>query len=244
MDFSPLSALFLFPAMVILLELGRRFRIRRNVEAKSSAIESAVFALFGLLLAFTFSGAMIRYDAHRNLIVQETNEIGTAYLRLDLLPAPLQPQLRHLFHDYVNSRLYLYNTVAPEISPETARLQQQIWTQTVNATQATGASPDAAKLLLPALNDMIDITSTRQNAFNMHPPIIVYLLLFVLSCCCAFIAGYGMSGPHRNLLYILAFSFVVTFTIYATLEIEYPRRGLIRLIQTDKGLINLRNSMK
>ncbi len=230
--------------MVILLELGRRFRTRRNAEAKSSAIESAVFALFGLLLAFTFSGAMNRYDAHRNLIVQETNNIGTAYLRLDLLPAASQPELRHLFREYTTSRLDLYDTVAPEISAETASLQQQIWRQTVAAAHATGASPDAAKLLLPALNNMIDITATRQNAFNMHPPAIVYLLLFVLSCCCAFIAGYGMSGSTRNWLYIVAFAFVVTLTIYATLEIEYPRRGLIRLTQTDRALVNLRNSMQ
>ncbi len=244
MSFTPLSALFLFPAMIVLLELGRRFRIHRNVEAKSSAIESAVFALFGLLLAFTFSGAMGRYDAHRSLIVQETNDIGTAYLRLDLLPAASQPELRQLFRDYTSSRLHLYDTVAPEISPETAQLQQKIWTKAVSASQAAGASPDATKLLLPALNDMIDITSTRQNAFNMHPPAIVYVLLFVLSCCCAFIAGYGMSSANRNWLYILAFAFVVTLTIYTTMEIEYPRRGMIRLAHTDQTLMHLRDSMK
>lgn len=244
MSFTPFSALFLFPAMIILLELGRRFRIHRNAEARSSAIESAVFALFGLLLAFTFSGAMSRYDAHRSLIVEETNDIGTAYLRLDLLPAPSQPELRQLFRDYTNSRLHLYDTVAPEVSQETVRLQQEIWTKAVRASGAAGASPDASKLLLPALNNMIDITATRQNTFNMHPPAIVYWLLFVLSCCCAFIAGFGMSNTHRNWLYILAFAFVVTLTIYTTMEIEYPRRGIIRLAHTDQTLISLRDSMK
>ncbi len=244
MSFPPISALFLFPAMVILLELGRRVRVRRKVEAKSAAIESAVFALFGLLLAFTFSGAMTRYDAHRLLAVQERNNIDTAYLRLDLLPAASQPALRQLFREYTTSRLHLYDTVALEISPESAKLQHEIWQQSVLAAAAPGASPDAAKLLLPALNEMIDITSTRQNAFNMHPPAIVYLLLFVLSCWCAFMAGYGMSSVDRNWLYIIAFALAVTLTIFATLEIEYPREGLIRLTHTDQSLISLRNSMQ
>lgn len=229
--------------MIILLEFGRRFRAHRKTEARSPTIESAVFALFGLLLAFTFSGAMSRYDAHRNLIVQETNDIGTAYLRLDLVPTASQPQLRQLFRDYTTSRFHLFDTIAPEISPETVHLQHEIWQQAIRAVAAPGASPDAAKLLLPALNDMIDITSTRHNAFGMHPPAIVYMLLFLLSCCCAFMAGYGMTG-ESNWLYIIAFALVITATIYATLEIEYPSQGLIRLIHTDKSLINLRNSMK
>lgn len=236
--------LFLFPAILVLLELGRRLRIRRNVTSTSSTVESAVFALFGLLLAFTFSGAMTRYDAHRSLIIEETNDIGTAYLRLDLLPASSQLALRHLFRDYTTSRLHLYDAVAPEVSPETARLQQEIWQEAIRASTAPGANPDATKLLLPALNSMIDITYARQSAFNMHPPPAVYLLLFGLSCGCAFMAGYGMSIPGPNWFYSIAFALAVTLTIYATLEIEYPRQGSIRLTQTDQTLINLRNSMQ
>jgi cytochrome c oxidase subunit IV len=90
---------------------------------------------------------------------------------------------------------------------------------------------------------MIDITSTRQNVFSMHPPAIVYMLLYLLSCCCAFMAGYGMTG-ESNWLYIVAFALVITATIYATLEIEYPSQGLIRLTHSDRNLISLRNSMK
>ncbi|HWF66347.1 MAG TPA: hypothetical protein VN670_03525 [Acidobacteriaceae bacterium] len=244
MVFSPIFALFLFPAMVLLLELGRRVRIRRKVEAGNAAIEGTVFALFGLLLAFTFSGAMTRYDAHRNLIVEETNNIGTAYRRLDLLPTNSQPGMRQLFREYATSRLHLYDTVAPEISAESLRLQDVIWQQAVQDCSAPGANPDATKLLLPALNSMFDITAIRQNVFNMHPPAIVYLLLFVLSLWCAFMAGCSMSGIERNGLYIVGFALAVTLTIYATLEIEYPRRGLIRLIQTDQSLVHLRDSMK
>jgi hypothetical protein len=243
MNLTPITAFFLLPAMLILLDLGRRFRIHHKAPAESAAIEGAIFALFGLLLAFTFSGAVTRYDTHRQLLVEETNDIGVAYLRLDLLAPAAQPALRQLFRDYTTSRLGLYNRVSDEISPVTEQLQREIWKQSVAASSSPEASPDAAKLLLPALNAMIDITNTRLNAFNMHPPAIVFLLLFGFSCGSAFLAGYSMTMRGRSWFYMIALAIAVTGTIYATMEIEYPRQGLIRLTNTDKKLIDLRNSM-
>jgi hypothetical protein len=243
MIFPPLLALLLFPAMLALLELGRRFRCTHKCTIESSTIEGAVFALFGLLLAFTFSGAVARYDAHRQLLTEETNDIGTAYLRLDLLPAQAQPELRQLFRDYTTSRLHLFDKVHEEISPESQRLQREIWRRSIAAGSAPGANVDANKLLLPAINSMIDITATRQNAFEMHPPAVVFLLLFVFSLGCAFLAGYSMTRGARNWLYVVTLAAAVTLTIYATLEIEFPRQGLIRPTHTDSALIDLRKSM-
>jgi hypothetical protein len=210
----------------------------------SSAIEGAIFGLFGLLLAFTFSGAVSRFDTHRQLLTQEANDIGTAYLRLDLLPAQAQPELRQLFRDYTTSRLHLYDAVGEEISPETVRLQREIWQRSTAGAMSQGANPDATKLLLPAINDMIDITSTRQNAFNMHPPDVVYWLLFVFSGGAALMAGYSMKAGPRDWMYSIALALAVTLTVYTILDVEYPRRGLIRLQQLDQTLISLRDSMK
>jgi hypothetical protein len=244
MTFHPVSAFFVLPAMLVLLEIGRRFRILHKSPAESGAIEGAIFALFGLLLAFTFSGAIARYDTHRKLIVEESNDIGTAYLRLDLLPPDAQPELRQFFRDYTNSRLHLYDTVSEEISPTSRQLQREIWEKSVVAANSPGAKVDAAKLLLPALNAMIDITATRQNAFNMHPPAIVFLLLFAFSGGSAFLAGYSMTAHNRGWFYMIALAVAVTATVYATLEVEYPRRGLIRFAGIDQPLADLRNSMK
>lgn len=244
MTFHPVSAFFVLPAMLVLLEIGRRFRILHKSPAESGAIEGAIFALFGLLLAFTFSGAIARYDTHRKLIVEESNDIGTAYLRLDLLPPDAQPELRQFFRDYTNSRLHLYDTVSEEISPTSRQLQHEIWEKSVVAANSPGAKVDAAKLLLPALNAMIDITATRQNAFNMHPPAIVFLLLFAFSGGSAFLAGYSMTAHNRGWFYMIALAVAVTATVYATLEVEYPRRGLIRFAGIDQPLADLRNSMK
>ena len=97
----------LFLGMLLFLEIGRRIAIRRMKEDAGAAgegigaVDGAVFALLGLLIAFTFSGASSRFDTRRQLIVEETNDIGTAYLRLDLLPADLQPALRESFRRYL-----------------------------------------------------------------------------------------------------------------------------------------------
>jgi hypothetical protein len=102
MIFSPFLSIPLFFVMLLLLETGRRFKARTGLEP-SATIENADFALFGLLLAFTFSGAIGRFDEHRSLATDELNPIDTAYYRLDLLPPETQPAIRQLFRDYVTS---------------------------------------------------------------------------------------------------------------------------------------------
>src|SRR5512139_2654095 len=94
---------------IVFYRFGRRRRQEEDAPSEvSGAIIGAVFALLGLLIAFTFSGAYSRFDARRQLIVQEANAIGTAYLRLDLLPVAAQAPLREKFRAYAASRAVLY----------------------------------------------------------------------------------------------------------------------------------------
>src|SRR3954452_7878168 len=134
----------IFASTLMLLELGRRIGVRRRVldpegaAAGLGAIEGAVFGLMGLLLAFTFSGAAGRFDARRQLVVEETNAIGTAYLRVDLVPPEAQPALRDSFRRYVDSRIELYRNVSDhEVNKENfarcKQLQGEIWRQAVAA---------------------------------------------------------------------------------------------------------------
>lgn len=244
MIFYPMSMFLLFPVMILLLELGRRLRSKGAVVEASSAIESAIFGLFGLLLAFSFSGAITRYDNHRLLLTEEVNDIGTAYLRLDLLPSQSRAELQQLFRDYTDSRMNMFNRKDMEILPETTRLQSVIWQRATAAASLPGANPDATRLLLPALNNMIDITSTRRNAFNMHPPAVVFWLLLFFSCGSALMAGFGMTPGPRGWVYSIALALAVTLTVYTIVDVEYPRRGLIRLRESDQALTSLRESMK
>ncbi len=245
----------LFLGMLLFLEIGRRISIRRMKEDAGTAgegvgaVDGAVFALLGLLIAFTFSGASSRFDIRRQLIVEETNDIGTAYLRLDLLPVNAQPMLRESFRRYLDARIEVYQKL-PDIAAakkslaKASELQGQIWRQAVSASQAKGAPPAAPILLLPALNAMIDITTTRTMATLMHPPTIVFVMLFGLALAASLLAGYGMTGSKaRSRFHMLAFALAMAVAIFIILDIEYPRLGLIRVDAFDQALIDLRESM-
>jgi len=245
----------LFLGMLFFLEIGRRVGIRRIKEDSGTAgegvgaIDGAVFALLGLLLAFTFSGASSRFDTRRQLIVEETNDIGTAYLRLDLLPADARSALRESFRRYLDARIEVYRKLpdiaaAKEQLAKANELQGQIWRQAVAASRAEGAPPAAPMLLLPALNAMIDITTTRTMATQMHPPTIVFVMFFGLALAASLLAGYGMTGSKvRSWFHMLGFALVMAVAVYVILDIEYPRLGLIRVDAFDQALIDLRESM-
>jgi hypothetical protein len=249
-----LFAVLLFGGMLIMLEAGRRLGIRRRpneseVERGSlGTIEGAMFALFGLVVAFTFSGAAGRFNEKRGWIAVEANSIETAYLRLDLLSEKAQPELQELFRRYVDSRLETYRKLpdmdAAKIEMAKSKMiQRQIWTKAVVATQLRDSHADAGKLLLPSLNSMIDIT-TRGMALQTHPPNVIYALLFSLGLICALLAGYWMAGgQHRSWLHILSFAVMTVIIVYVIIDVEYPRAGLIRLLEFDQSLVDVREGM-
>ncbi|MEO8427337.1 MAG: DUF4239 domain-containing protein [Verrucomicrobiota bacterium] len=246
----------LFLSMLLLLEAGRRIAIRRLAQDPDGAhqgfsvVEGAVFSLLGLLIAFTFSGAATRFDGRRQLIVEEANSIGTAYLRIQLLPASAQPGLRKLFRQYLDARLETYRNLPGDIPAAQAewtrslKLQDEIWSSAVAACGDSGSQP-AHMLLLPALNQMIDITAVRTEATKIHPPLVIFVMLGLLSLAASLLAGYGMAGGRlRSWIHILCFASVVASTVYVIVDIEYPRFGLIRVDGADRVLSELRESMK
>jgi len=253
---SPLLFSFLlFVGMLTLLEIGRRLGVRRRPKESEGergslgTIEGAVFALFGLLMAFTFSGGALRFNEKRMLIAEEANTIETAYLRLHLVPEA-KSGLQELFRRYVDSRLETYHRMpdmeaARSEMANSKKLQEEIWTEAVAATRLPSSHPAAGWLLLPALNSMIDIMTTRTMALQMHPPRIIYVLLFALGLICSLLAGYRMaSGQHRSWLHILGFTVITVIVVYVVLDIEYPRVGFIRLESADLVLVELRQRMK
>ena len=259
MDYALSASLFtlgLFLGMLLLLEIGRRIGVRRmardaeGARVGVGAVDGAVFGLLGLLIAFTFSGASSRFDTRRQLIVEETNAIGTAYLRLDLLPASAQPALRESFRRYVDLRLEVYRKLpdiaaAKEELAKATKVQGEIWRQAVAACRAEGSQPAAAIVLLPALNAMIDITTTRTMATQMHPPTIIFVMLFGLALASALLAGYGMaSATSRSWLHMLGFAAAMAVSVYVILDLEFPRLGLIRVDAFDQALVDLRETMK
>lgn len=250
-----LLTLALFVAIVLCMELGRRLgriALTRNPDGLPKGIgasEGAIFGLLGLMIAFTFSGAATRFEERRHLITEEANDIGTAWLRIDLLPPDAQPDMRDLFRRYLDSRLATYQVatdpqaVAARLAA-TADLQNRIWAKATQGVHRPGASSAAPMLLLPALNAMFDITTTRTRATQNHPPTVVFMLLPALMLIAAVLVGFDLSeNKVRQPLHILAFATVMSLTVYVIVDLEFPRFGLIRIDSSDQVLVDLRASM-
>ncbi len=248
-------SLLLLLGMIGALELGRRAgrrRLERFPEAgdgTSGSMDGAVFALFGLLLAFTFSGAAGRFDARRELVIQEANAIGTAYLRVELLPPAAQAELRPLYRRYLEARLATYRAVpdAAAVKVELDRsvaLQEVLWKTSMDAALALG-NPGVISLVGASLNEMIDITTTRLAATQMHPPMVVYLLLYGMGLAASLVAGFSVArSPVRSWLHVLVFAGAIAASVYVILDMEFPRLGLIRVDDFDRHLVDALASMK
>lgn len=252
---AALLAASMFVGMLLSLEAGRRLGARRlacdpdGARLGLSAVDGAVFGLLGLLIAFTFSGAAARFDGRRSLIIEEANDIGTAYLRLDLLPADARAALQESFRKYVEARLEVYRKLpdldaARDALARSTKLQGEIWAGAVVACRDP-SPPSATMLLLPALNAMIDITNTRTAAGEIHPPAIIFWLLFGLALDCSVLAGYAMAGgKERSWTHMIGFAAMMALAVYVILDLEYPRLGLIRVDHLDQLLVDVRASMK
>lgn len=252
--FAVITCTTLFGGMLLVSNVAYRLGRRRFQKGETSSestglVSGAIFSLMGLLIAFTFYGAYSRLDIRRQLIVQEANAIGTAYLRLDLIPSAARAPLREKLQKYAVSRAVLFEklTNVPAALSEIAKsikLQKEIWTLAVAATNGP-ESHTGRMLLLPALNEMIDIATTRTIAMQAHPPLLIFLTLYVFAVICAGITGHraGATAQTAN-LYSLAFAFVTALILYLILDIEYVRYGLIRLDKVNNVLVELAKMMQ
>lgn len=254
---NPPGLLFalLLLGLVASFQLGRL--IRRRVAATAgdaadepaqrtrAALEGVMFALLGLLLAFSFSGAASRFELRAQRMVDEANAIGTAWLRLDLLPADAQAPIRTDFRRYVDSRIGIHDLIADPPAFQRAMrastaLQQGLWAKSVAAVQRPDAPPSAAMLLLPALNEMIDITTTRAMQTRIHTPAPILLMLVSLAFVCTAVIGNGAPpGATPDRLRLWAYGIVVALALSTVIDLEYPRFGLIRLSGFETELVRL-----
>ena len=248
-------AVLLFGLMLGCLEWGR-VRGARALEARPSdgpsgtgPLEAAVFGMLGLLIAFSFGGAVSRYDARRELIVEEANALGTFWLRIDLLPAQTQGPVRELTRRYTDARLEAY-ALLPDVDAAWAglaratALQGELWAATMQALRDAGPAVPAILIVNP-LNEVIDLATKRVEKAKQHPPVIVFVMLFVIAVGSALMAGYGMARSRdRTWFHRIAFAGVTALAFYVTLDFEFPRLGFIRLDAADQVLAEARAAMR
>ena len=238
-----------FLLLLLALQFGKR--LGRDADEKgragAAAIEASVFALLGLLLAFTFSGAAQRMSDRRAVLVQEVNAIGTAWLRIDLLAPAAQPGLREDFRRYVDGRILYYQRVADldardGIANDVSKLQQAIWRRSIQAAQ--DSVPPYAASYIGAVNEMFDVSTTQTVAQKIHPPMMTYVFLGLLALVSAGLAGFNLGAAKRTGLgHQLVYAVVMTSALYIIVDYEFPRIGTIRIDQSDALLIAQRQSM-
>lgn len=227
----------LFLSLMASAEIGfRRGRHRsRSPDAKTSGqigtVIGALLGLLGLLLGFSFAAAGARFIERQDLIVAEANNIGTAALRADLLDEPQRSELRSALQRYTAHRIEVSARASKGLTAQdeadVARLQGEMWRV---AIAGVNAKPQVMLSVLPPLNDVIDMHTTRIWAARKHIPTLVSGLLMACSMLSVGVLGYGMGlSGSRSTPLILSVAALIAATLWITYDLDHPRGGLLQL---------------
>jgi hypothetical protein len=232
-----LIAAGLLALLLTALEAG--FRAGRAVKRDSQAsgggqvgaIQGAILGLLGLLLAFSFSAAGARFLERQDLIVEEANAIGTASLRADLLDEPHRSALRAALRRYTEHRLalsrQLRSGVEATVLAEIEQLHARIWRAAIAGVSSRPASMIG---VLPPINEVIDLHSTRVAAGRKRLPMPVVGLLIVCSGLAIGVIGYGCGiGGGRNAPLTVPLAILIGAALWVTVDLDHPRAGLMQL---------------
>ncbi|MBS7661404.1 hypothetical protein I0D00_05505 [Pseudomonas lalucatii] len=223
-------------------QIGRFVQNRTDSEVKelTGSVQASILGLLALLLGFTFSMSMQRYDDRNQALIEEANAIGTASLRVQLLPARYQQPMSELLRQYVDLRVSLgeidlsRHAERSRYNARIKRLQGELWALAVQATN-DDPRPVTSGAFVSALNQMIDSQGQRHAQLQMHVPEVVLLLLFVVFIASVGILGYssGLSGKRIVVPTVLV-SLLIALIVFIIIDLDRPKRGLI---QVDQGIM-------
>lgn len=238
---SLVIALALLASMVIAVEVGHRLGRPRHLRSDDATrthvngIQSSLLGALALLIGFTFSLALQRFDSRSEAVVTEANAIGTATLRAGLLPDDVRADSQDLLRRYVDSRIAdstvaLSARGARDAAQATTRaLMEALWQQGLVAARAND-SPVTTGLYLSALNDMFDAWGRRDAELNRHVPEVILLLLNVTCVLSGGVIGYAAGlGGHRPSRSTYIFVVLLVAIAFVIVDLDRPRRGLIRV---------------
>lgn len=249
-DFIPLWALFLFVVLLVLVliesgwRLGqaRRRASEHEMEAPVGAMVAATLGLLAFMLAFTFGNAASRYDVRRQLVVEEANAIGTAFLRAGMLP-DRNAEIQDLLRTYLDVRLDIVRTGAIEAGVNRSEaLHQALWAE---ATHVVRAAPESiiVGLFVQSLNETIDVHGTRiALAARSRIPRTIWVSLLAVAGFSLGVMGYhvGLSGSPRSLATVaVAVTFATVLLLIA--DLDRPQAGTLRVSQ--QSLVDLQRTI-
>lgn len=246
-------AIVLFLLLIAFYILGYRLRTRalKNSQEHTledlGAINGTLLGLLALLLAFTFGMSNSRYDNRRSLAIEEANNIGTVILRTDIYPDSMRMVLRNHLKDYVEARIAFYQagmdmekTYAEYF--RASEIGTKIWSIAAAYAQKDDITTRTSELI-PALNAMIDITTTRRAAGEATIPDSIMYFLFTLCLCSAFLLGYDRKNKF-DWIVVIGFALMLSATVFTIIDLDRPRSGLIDMDRSNQKIIELREMFK
>lgn len=241
----------LFVTIVVFNEVGFRIggyvqsHTDNEVKTLTGSIQASVLGLLALLLGFTFSMSMQRFDNRSMALIEEANAISTAMLRVQLLPEEYKNEADQLFREYIDLRVaigHLDLTKTEErnaYNQKIAKLQKDLWSLAISATNSD-PRPVTTGVFVKSLNDVIDAQGKRNALLQMHVPEVVLILLFIVFISSGGIMGYsaGLSGK-KMIAPIVLVSVLITLIVFIIIDLDRPKRGVI---QVNQGvMIDLQN---
>ncbi len=203
-------------------------------------IQGAALTLLGLLIGFTFSMAMTRYEQRKNYEEAEANAIGTEYVRVDLLPALDATRVHDLLRNYVDQRVLFYSTRDAQrlqkINADTAQVQNELWS-TVQA-RAVAQPTILTSLVASGMNDVLNSEGYTQAAWWNRIPLESWALLAGIAIGCNLLIGYG---AHRSSPLFMILPLAVSLSFFLIADIDSPRGGVIRV--QPQNLLRLSQSL-
>lgn len=244
-----LLALILFVLLISFYLVG--YKVRQLIINKATrqvgelgAVNGALLGLLALLLAFTFSMSNDRYNLRRSLVIEEANAIGTAILRTDLYPDSIRIRLRSQFREYVEARISFYEAqmAMDEMVHHFGRantISADLWKLTADYAKVDPITTKTSELI-PALNAMIDITTTRRAAGEATIPDSILYFLFILCLSASFLLGYDYKNKF-DWIVVTGFSLMLSITVFTIIDLDRPRSGLINMDVPNEKIKELRN---
>jgi hypothetical protein len=228
----------------------RKKGIKKNPEksaAELGAINGTLLGLLGLLLAFTFSMASSRFDDRRALVIEEANDISTAILRTEMYPDSVKHLLRGNLKKYVQARVQFYK-VGLNVNEivqyylEADSLSGKVWSIAANYAKEDDVTTRTSQLM-PALNSMIDITTTRRAAGEATIPDSIMYFLFLLCICSAFLLGYDNKNKV-DWIVVMGLAIMLSTTVFNIIDLDRPRGGLINMDTPNEKITELLKMFK
>ena len=204
-------------------------------------VQGAALTLLGLLIGFTFSMAISRYEQRKIYEEAEANAIGTEYVRAGLLPVADAAKTRDLLSNYLDQRVLFYTSrdgqLLRQIDTKTTELQAELWS--VVQTRAGSEPTPVTALAVAGMNDVFNSQGYTQSAWWNRIPFEAWILLAVIAIGCNLLFGYG---AHRTSILFIVLPLAVSLSFFLIADIDSPREGLIRV--QPQNLLSLSQSLR